>query len=528
MATIIGTTSNDTLVGTSGDDIFLAYGITGLQSPDWMSGGNGNDIYDLREAIGNDPVHHYIIDDNGTDGGADRIENAGALIHITSNGYVGFTSAIRDGDDLIIVTPYKPHQFRDPALPSYEITIIDHYAGEAVETLVAGGVTYTLASGSIGGAAADIMAGTNFDDVYKGKGGDDYMVANDGNDQLFGGAGDDYLFGGAGNDILKGNAGDDIIYAGVGNDVVKGGSGTDQIYLEAGNDKGIGGAGDDFLYGQEGNNRLVGSAGWDTLSGGTGNDVMIGGADGDIYRYVGYDVIAGDASTAVGHDTIIERGEAVTYGNVDILQLLGFSGSSSNEAFSRIGFERNGQNMKIVLDGGTGSVTVRNQFGAERFVLEELHLADSFLAPFQFKIRDGAKDAIGDDRGSTNAAGGQWNEVLFGTDGDDRFFGDSGVNFYWLGGGSDTLIYKETGPFFVPGGGGGPVSDHVMDFDIAMDAMDFSEITNITMADLLIGENSDGHATIDWASPDTQEISNIHIELRGVTAVELTADHFIF
>ncbi len=163
MAIITGTTAADILTGTSGSDTFMPFGIGRYQVPDWMSGGNGGDTYDLRELVGNDPVHHYIIDDNGTDGAIDRIEGAGELIHTASFGYIAFATALRDGDDLLIVTPFKPSRFRDPSQPSYEITVVDHFAGEAVEIMVAGGVTYQLSSRPIGSGLADIMAGTNFD-----------------------------------------------------------------------------------------------------------------------------------------------------------------------------------------------------------------------------------------------------------------------------------------------------------------------------------------------------------------------------
>ena len=533
MAIITGTTNNDILTGTSGDDTFLPYGvtsgITGLQPPDWMSGGNGGDTYDLRASIGSDPVHHYIIDDNGTDGAIDRIEGAGELIHTASFGYIGFATAVRDGDDLVIVTPYKPHRFRDPSQPSYEITIVDHFAGEAVEIMVAGGVTYQLSTGSIGSGLADIMAGTNFDDVYKGKGGADYMTGNDGNDTLVGGGGDDYLFGGTGNDILKGNAGSDRIYGGTGDDTAIGGNGNDRLELEDGDDTGRGGGGDDYIYGQDGNDRLVGGGGVDMMSGGRGDDTMLGGKGSDTYRY-GYDLDGLGSLSPAGHDIVKDNGDTPAWNSFDRIQLFGFYGpsdASAGAAFARLDVARVGQDMVITTDGGTGSITAKNQFGADKFAIEELEFSAGYWSSIRFKILDGNKIDIGDDRNLNNTYLSEYNELLFGTDGNDQVFGDAGTNFIWLGAGSDTLIYKESDAERLGSLGGGIANDIVMDFNLNDDMMDFTEM-GITMANLTIGESASGNALVHWDSPVWYEISDIYIELRGISASELTADHFIF
>ncbi len=529
MAIITGTTSSDILTGTDGDDTFLPYGIANGQAPDRMSGGDGADTYDLREATGSDPLHRYIIDDNGTDGATDRIDNAGALVHIASFGYIGFATALRDGDDLVIVTPYKPSRFRDPSKPAYEITIVDHYAGEAVEIMVAGGISYQLATGSGGGRAADIMAGTNLDDVLFGRGGNDFMTGNDGNDTLVGGGGDDYLFGGTGDDTLKAGTGDDRIHAGTGNDIAKAGAGADRLYLQDGDDIGRGGAGADYIYGQDGNDRLVGGAGQDVLSGGRGDDVMVGGTGGDTYRY-GYDVDASSSMDLAGHDVINDKGDAAGHDNFDRIQLFGYYGpsdASSGAAFARLAFARNGNDMVMTSDGATGSITVRNQFGGDRFAVEELHFFAGYWTPLRFKILDGARVDIGDDRTNQWSEGGEWNEVLFATGADDQVFGDSGTNFIWLGEGADRLIYKESDPgLLANGAGGGAVNDIVMDFALGDDVMDFTEM-KITMADLTVVDNAAGNATVNWYSDIPWEVANIHIELRGIAAAELTADHFV-
>ncbi len=145
----------------------------------------------------------------------------------------------------------------------------------------------------------------------------------------------------------------------------------------------------------------------------------------------------------------------------------------------------------------------------------------------RFKILDGARTDIGDDRAYRFGEGGEWNEILFGTDGNDIVFGNSGTNFIWLGAGADTLIYKEADPQSMFGNGGGACVDIVLDFDVLEDRMDFTEIKGLTLADLTIGKDADGDATVHWDS-GTWEISDILIELRGVSPDDLGAENFVF
>ena len=528
MATITGTSTTDVLIGTSGDDILRPLGVGGNEAPDFISGGDGADVYDLSRSGTN--INNYVIDDNGLDGGSDSIIGPGALVQTASLGYQGFATALRDGDDLILVTPGRPSRFRKPGFPSYEIKIIDHYSGEAIETIEAGGVLYNLPTGLVGTVANDIMAGTILDDIHRARGGNDYMTGNEGHDTLSAGTGDDFLFGDSGNDTLRGQAGNDRIYGGTGNDVAKGGSGFDWIYLQDGNDRGLGGADNDYIYGQDGNDRLLGGGGQDMLSGGRGDDTMIGGNGGDTYRY-GYDVDALGSMDLAGHDVINDKGDKAAWNNFDSIELFGYYGpsdGSSGEAYDRLEFEKVGLDMVMTSDGGTGSITVKNQFGANKFAIEELHFNAAYWTPLRFKILDGAKTDIGDDRRYSNGQGGEWNEIIFGTDSADQVFGDSGTNFIWLGAGADTLIYKESDPENWYGSGGSAVNDKVQDFDVTMDLMDFTEINSVgSIANLTISDNAAGNATVTWLSGDF-EVSNIFIELRGVTAAELTTDHFVF
>ena len=69
--------------------------------------------------------------------------------------------------------------------------------------------------------------------------------------------------GGKGSDTLTGSSVVNVLRGGSGNDIVKGASGNDLLYGDSGNDK---------LYGAAGNDKLYGLTGKDTCSGGTGTD----------------------------------------------------------------------------------------------------------------------------------------------------------------------------------------------------------------------------------------------------------------
>ena len=330
--------------------------------------------------------------------------------------------------------------------------------------------------------------------------------------------------------FVPGTDADDWLYGSAAADLVLARSGHDFAYGEGGNDIILGQTGNDYLYGQDGNDILVGGAGVDMMSGGRGNDTLLGGAGGDTYRF-GYDVDVYGSMDEPGHDVIRDVGEATSWDAFDRIELFGYYGprdDDSWDAYARLSFVRDGQNMIMVSDGGEDSLTVIGQFApGATSAIEELHFNAGYWTRLEFKILDGAKTDIDEDRTYNGAEGGEQNEVLFGTDGADRIFGNSGTNFIWLGAGADTLIYKEADPELLYGSGGGACYDIVEDFDLAEDVIDFSEIVGLTLDGLELGENAAGHATIGWDSDDF-EVSDIFIELRGVSLADLSGDQFIF
>jgi len=136
-----------------------------------------------------------------------------------------------------------------------------------------------------GGALADSLAGTSWDETLIGFGG---------NDTLDGKAGDDILIGGFGNDIyVVDSTGDQIQEMAVqGTDTVlssisfslAGMFGIEHLTLTGSGDiNATGNALDNVLTGNSGDNTLEGGDGADTLTGGGGADTLIGGDGDDIY-----------------------------------------------------------------------------------------------------------------------------------------------------------------------------------------------------------------------------------------------------
>jgi Ca2+-binding RTX toxin-like protein len=266
MATINGTSGDDTLSGTNSADLIFGFGgndiLYGNGGNDQLDGGTGTDT--MYGGTGNDI---YFVDDAG-----DSVnENSG------------------EGTD----------QVR---------TILAAYTlGANVEKLRFTG------SGSFTGTGNDLnneIQGGASDDILYGGDGWDYLIGLGGSDSLYGGADGDTLDGGTGADYMEGNDGDDVyIVDNSGDTVVEAsGEGTDHVYstvgvytlpdeienaswssftgnfIATGNalDNVISGlSGNDSLSGMDGNDELRGGSGTDTLAGGDGDDLLVGGSGTD-------------------------------------------------------------------------------------------------------------------------------------------------------------------------------------------------------------------------------------------------------
>ena len=323
MATINGTTGNDSLTGTNNAD-----SITGGLGNDTLNGGNGNDTLNAGEGAdsilggaGNDS----ILGGAGNDtieggGGADTVyAGAGNDVWLAGDTQSGSdTVYLEDGDDLAYAgwfTTGTPDvidfgsgndTLSLTALPSENnqgITLNDD--GSATDT----GFNSIIRNveNVLGNAGQNALTGNSAANMLDGAAGADTLSGNAGNDTLIGGSGNDLLSGGADNDSLTGDAGADTLSGGDGADTLSGGDGADSL---------DGGSGDDLVSGDLGNDSLSGGSGTDTLFGADGNDTLSGG-DGDdaLYGGLGSNVYDGGA----GNDTIyLDAGSSGTiYGSED-------------------------------------------------------------------------------------------------------------------------------------------------------------------------------------------------------------------
>jgi len=142
---------------------------------------------------------------------------------------------------------------------------------------------------------------------------------------------DDVVHGWHTDAYLSGGDGDDLLYGGRGDDVLIGGEDDDRLYGGAGRDDLQGGDDEDFLSGGEGG---------DVLDGGAGDDDLWGNAGADLFKF---------SARRFGDDTIHDfnaaHGDALAF-EADVLDDLEF--------------QQKGANTLITVDGGDGSVLLKN------------------------------------------------------------------------------------------------------------------------------------------------------------------------
>lgn len=320
MATIKGSSHNNTLTGTSSADLILAGKgddtLNGLAGNDTLAGGIGNDT--MFGGLGNDS---YYVD---------------SLLDVVSEAGGGGTDTV--------------------------YSRISYTLGDNIENLVlvdsspTNGTGNTLDNRITGNFGANALDGGVGSDTLNGSKGNDSLTGGAGNDFLVGGKGADTMLGGAGNDLYSvDNAGDEVNEAGgsgtdsvtttvsftlsggvenmtlaggaaingTGNgldnqifgnqaaNVLSGEDGSDYLRGKGGNDTINGGNGNDNIAGQDGNDVLTGGAGADKLTGGAGDDVLNvtdGGANIDTVAFgpgSGHDTVNGFDNSLLGtHDLI--------------------------------------------------------------------------------------------------------------------------------------------------------------------------------------------------------------------------------
>ena len=316
-------------------------------------------------------------------------------------------------------------------------------------------------TGAGGHAEGDVIAGfeniegSDYDDIFGGDGNDNHLSGGAGNDGLWAGSGDDILEGGAGADRLFGGTGADwAVYrdsdtgvtVNLGEGTGTGGHAEGDSISEVEN---IGGSDhDDVLSGDENNNELVGGDGNDELQGNAGNDLLEGGAGDDrldggtgidtvLYRdsNAAVTINLSDGTMAGGH----AEGDVIT--NVERI-----SGSAYDDTLvGGDGADRfDGGGGNDVLEGGAGADRLDGGAGTDTAVYRNssaavtVNLADGTLTGghaegdeiINIEIIEGSNydDVLTGDSGSNRFYGGAGNDVLDGGEGNDILDGGAGMD----------------------------------------------------------------------------------------------------
>lgn len=444
LATIDGTSGNDTLNGTTGDDT-----INGLGGNDAIFGGKGNDT--INGGDGDDLIHGGAGNDI-IDGGFGRDTIYGDAgndeIHTGIGGLPNFGGDVfgGDGDDYIYMEGYFA---RADGGAGNDIIFGSQYGGiysggpgddrfygwdgapgdwVTYET-AAQGVTVSLAitTAQDTGDGVDILdgmenlIGSAFGDTLTGDSGANQLQGGDGDDTLSGGGGGDMLDGGLGNDWVDfGNAAGGInaslknqgatesdlsvdsllnfenIRGSVFGDILTGDDGDNQIF---------GGAGDDILGGWGGNDYLDGGDGNDVFQSGGGADTLVGGNGNDIYYFDPDDTIVELAGGGI--DQINSVTSFVLGDNFENLVL------TTNDAVDGTGNAANN-----VITGGDGN----NQL-----------------------MGLGANDMLNGGGGDDTLDGGDGNDTLNGGEGADTITDGAGSDHVDAGAGDFDTIYASIG-----------------------------------------------------------------------------------
>ncbi|WP_445535174.1 putative Ig domain-containing protein [Acinetobacter sp. G18] len=409
----------------------------------------------LNNTIQNDYVIHLDTYLKEREGLSYKILNTSwhgiqGLYLIFTNSYIKDDNLIYENSDLSDIVDIQQIRNNVVSYGQYQANEYhllggnDQTTGSESEDIVYGGIGDDTIKG-LGGS--DQLFGDEGDDRLEGNTGNDFISGGTGNDQLFGGEGDDQLEGGEGDDQLEGGDGNDIIEGGDGNDIIKGGNGNDIIKGGIGNDQLFGGVGEDHLEGGEDDDYLEAGDGNDIIEGGTGNDQLFGdigrdvlyGGDGDDKLYGGddNDILSGGKGNNIleggnGEDIylfdIFSQQNTIYDGDDSILK---FNGISSKDVI-----------IEVVKDDLNIHYNESSLVTISNFILKgnikEIQFDDLTLT--KDKLNESITiTKLGD--GGDNYLGGsaEFNNIMYGGDGNDNLSGGKLLNYLYGGSGNDSF-----------------------------------------------------------------------------------------
>jgi Ca2+-binding RTX toxin-like protein len=453
MASIIGTSGNNTLNGTPEDDF-----IDGRGGADMMAGAAGNDV--------------YIVDNEG-----DQV----------SEGAGQGSDKIRSSVDYTLA-------------PGQEI--------EVLRAVSPAGLTLT------GNGRENYLIGDVGDDTLAAGGGDDRLNGLAGADSMAGGGGSDvYFVDNVGDQIAEAaGRGTDKVYTTVDYTLA---AGQEIEYLRAIGAAGLiltGNELDNILAGSGGNDQLdAGSGGNDRINGGGGNDTMttrgesavVRGGDGDDSILLeGSSSSTGDIDGGAGSDTVYatDLGK-FHFRNVETLDTYyGFlTGSVAQLAWFgsyTAGLAAPDMQISFSLRGVGGALDFTTRIDGQNAV----EIRDAGLTSAIQITGSANNDTMFGTAFDDTFNGGNGRDALFGGDGSDTLSGGAGRDRLNGGAGNDRLTGGGGGDFFIfdsPFGAGDNV-DLVAGFTTGADLFHLDQsfyFVGLSVGQLAASQFSTGSAT---------------------------------
>lgn len=458
MATINGTSSNDSLNGTAASDVLNGLAgddtLNGLGGNDTLNGGAGSDTYFVSGTLnilgvsilspGNDTIIN--LDANSA---LDTVVLDGITL---TEGLLG-SALSRNGNDLVLsyglLQDSVGIDLLGLATTLQTLTFQDFYSSRSdrhIQIQFSDGIGGTQVV-NLETLAPDFVTGSSADDNLVGTAADNVINGEAGNDTIDGLAGDDQIYGDDGNDIINGGVGNDYIDGGIGSDTLDGGDDNDTL---------IGGTGHDKLYGRNGDDIITGGSGNDILDGGAGNDQMTGGIGNDSY-FVGSinDVVTELAGE--GTDTVYSHISYTLGSNLENLllrnsqnndatgnalnnRLFGNFGNNSVYGLGGNDYLYGGSSGIDTLYGGTGNdryKVTRQSTSVVELSNEGVDLVESFVT---YTLSDNIEKIVLKGSTAIDATGNALDNKVFGNFGDNTLYGMAGNDLMYGGNdGIDTM-----------------------------------------------------------------------------------------
>jgi Ca2+-binding RTX toxin-like protein len=439
--TIDGGAGNDTITGSDGSDMLIGGDgndvITGGRGNDVAFLGNGNDTFIWNPGDGSDVVEGQAGTDTLVFNGADVAEN----MEISANGQRARLSRNVGG---VVMDLNGVEHIQLAAKGGADVITVDDLSGTDVKQ-VAIDLSATPGSGQGDGVADTVnVNGTAGDDRISVVSSGSSVVVNGlaaqvtingvdtGLDQIV-------VNGGDGNDTITGSAGNETVIGGRGNDVASLGAGDDTFIWNPGD-------GSDTVDGGAGNDTLV-------FNGAAANEKMEISANGKgatLTRDVGTvtmdlaNIETIDVNALGGTDTITVDDlskTSVKHVAIDLSATAG-SGVGDNQADTVVINATNGDDViNITEDNGVVTVlglatdvTISGFDSNDRLVInglggDDVIIASGLTGPIQLTANGGdGNDILIGSRGNDTLNGGAGDDILIGNGGQDILDGGTGNN----------------------------------------------------------------------------------------------------